>query len=83
MPTRRDQLLHAAILAQVDVLRTHWGERFEIDWDGELWCQRRDGTGERERASSAEELNRLMGAHSHAPPAHGRCKGRGGSRAGL
>jgi hypothetical protein len=59
----RDRLLHASMLAQLDVLRAYWGERFQIGWDGEWWCQRRDGMGERERASSCEELNRLMGAH--------------------
>jgi hypothetical protein len=46
---RRDRLLHAAMLAQLDVLRAYWGERFQIGWDGEWWCQSRDGTGERER----------------------------------
>ncbi|MGH3156758.1 MAG: hypothetical protein ACRDNF_09320 [Streptosporangiaceae bacterium] len=59
----KDRLLHAAMLAQLDVLRAYWGERFQIGWDGEWWCQSRDGTGERQRASSCEELNRLMGAH--------------------
>jgi hypothetical protein len=58
---RRDRLLHTAMLAQLDVLRAYWGERFEIGWNGEWWCQNRDGTGEREYASSSEQLNRLMG----------------------
>jgi hypothetical protein len=59
--SRRDRLLHTAMLAQLDVLRAYWGERFEIGWNGEWWCQDRDGTAEREHASSSEELNRLMG----------------------
>jgi hypothetical protein len=70
---RRDRLLHAAMLAQLDVLRAYWGERFQIGWDGEWWCQSRDGTGERERASSPEELNRLMGAQVVHFRVHGGC----------
>jgi hypothetical protein len=70
---RRDRLLHAAMLAQLDVLRAYWGECFQIGWDGEWWCRSRDGTGERERASSPEELNRLMRAHGHVLPVHGGC----------
>jgi hypothetical protein len=70
---RTDRLLHAAMLAQLDVLRGYGGERFEIGWDGEWRCQSRDSTGERERASSSEELNRLMGEHRHALPAHVGC----------
>jgi hypothetical protein len=57
----RDRLLHAARCAQLDVLRARWDERFEVGWDGEWWCQSRDGAGERERAVSPEQLNRLMG----------------------
>jgi hypothetical protein len=70
---RRDRLLHAAVLAQLDVLHAYWGERFQIGWDSEWWCQSRDGTGERERASSPEELNRLMRAHAHGLSVHGGC----------
>jgi hypothetical protein len=55
------------------VLRVYWGECFEIGWDGEWWCQSRDGTGGRERASSSEELNRLMGEHRHALAVHLGC----------
>jgi hypothetical protein len=61
----RDRLLHKAMLAQLDMLRAYWGERYQIGWDGEWWCQDRDGAGELERASSPEELNRLMRAHEH------------------
>jgi hypothetical protein len=57
----RDRLLHATMCAQPDVLRAHWGERFEIGWDGEWWCESHDRAGERKRASSPEDLNRLMG----------------------
>jgi hypothetical protein len=57
----RDRLLHAARCAQLDVLRAHWDEHFEVGWDGQWWCASRDGAGERERAFSPEELNRLMG----------------------
>jgi hypothetical protein len=57
----RDRLLHAAMCAQLDVLRAHWDEHFEVGWDGQWWCESHDGAGERERASSPEELNRLMG----------------------
>jgi hypothetical protein len=60
--TRTDGLRHAARLAQLDVLLAYWGERFQIGWDGQWWCQSLDGTGERERASSPEELNHLMRA---------------------
>jgi hypothetical protein len=69
----RDRLGHAAMLAQLDVLRAYWGECFQIGWDGGWWCQSRDGTGERERASSCEELNRLMGARGRVLPIHGGC----------
>jgi hypothetical protein len=70
---RRDRLLNTSMLAQLDVLRAYWGERFQISWDGEWWCQRRDGMGERARASSPEELNRLMGEHDHPLAIHRGC----------
>ena len=57
----RDRLLRAARCAQLDVLRARWDERFEVGWDGQWWCQSRDGAGERQRASTPDELNRLMG----------------------
>ena len=56
----RDRLLHAARYAQLDVLRAHWDEHFEVGWDGQWWCASRDGAGERERAFTPEELNRLL-----------------------
>jgi hypothetical protein len=66
----RDRLLHAARCAQLDVLRAHWDEHFEVGWDGQWWCQSHAGAGEREWACTPDELNRLMGKHSHRLPAH-------------
>jgi len=57
----RDRLLHAARCAQLDVLRAHWDEHFEVGWDGQWWCESRDGAGERARAFTPDELSRLMG----------------------
>lgn len=70
----RDQVLHAAILTQLHLLRAYWGERFQVGWDGEWRCASRDSTGRRNRASSSEELNRLMAAHDRLISVRDGCK---------
>ena len=57
-------MARSIIAAELEALRWHWGDAYEIEWDEEHgWrCKRRDGLGDWIHSADPDGLNQAIGA---------------------